>query len=565
MEGRRGEEYRALEGTGEDTWDPEDAQSIGDELRSEQHKRNIMLACACLLGLGSHFGAYVLGPIKSSLKTSESAFASLIGSFELLNTVTPLLSGFLVPRFGAAKVGLAATGIVLAGQTLVCLSQGHNMNMAGTICGFVLFGGGISPVSVVQETIILSNNTSTSRSVGRSVALGLVLGKTSSFLASASSDWLHSISPRMPFAAGTAFSAISFTAALVYARTERSLTSTLPAKTHRHSPVNLASYMYFGDLFWIYIAICFLAGSWYCTIHLSTHILQAVYQISQRHAGEAASILLLSPTFLYPLAGWALDKRPELMASLYIAAPLGLACTLFALIFLSSIVPYTFVLVGAAVSCGIGPILSVLVVPRLVNSERASAALALHKSLEMSGGIVFQTVSGVLLSQASNPIDTRDPAGSGGSASRQDPDPDPTLFFLLLASLVQLGFVSGFSGLMRRRHDLHVDSNDNSVSTRTASLRMRVSTEQLRSTEGRQAGRYGLLLPDDDEADFEVAPSDIPAGDSHESQEEDEEVGESSGEELGKAELQRGKRCLVIAGATIVFSWCAFFLNLLLI
>ena len=49
-------------------------------------------------GVIRHFGAYCLGPIKSSLKTSETGFASFIASFELLNTVTPLLSGFLVPR-----------------------------------------------------------------------------------------------------------------------------------------------------------------------------------------------------------------------------------------------------------------------------------------------------------------------------------------------------------------------------------------------------------------------------------------------------------------------------------
>ncbi|GAA5977540.1 hypothetical protein JCM5350_004728 [Sporobolomyces pararoseus] len=514
-----------------------------------------------LLGLGSHFGAYVLGPIKSSLKTSESAFASLIASFELLNTVTPLLSGFLVPRFGAAKVGIVATGIVLAGQSVVCFSQGEDMNMAGTICGLLLFGGGISPVSVVQETIILSNNTSTTSSVGRSAALGLVLGKTSSFLAGASSDWLHSISPRMPFAAATLFAAISFSASLVYARTESSLRSRIAAPVHKHHPISLASYSRFGDPFWLYISICFLAGTWYTTIHLSTNLLQAVYDIGQRHASEVASILLLSPTFLYPLAGWALDKRPDLMASLYIAVPIGLAASLSALIFISSVVPYTIVLLGAAVSCGIGPLLSVLVVPRIVNSDRASAALALHKSLEMSGGILFQTIAGYLLSLSST-SDSPSPSDADPLSNREDPD--STLFFLLIASLVQLGIVSFFWGLMRRRGlepSSLVEDSKAPVGSRAASLRMRVSTERLRRSTGSEEGEYGLLRETSRERSSRTGSSDCI------SDEESDEDGEamSDTEELGVAELARGKRCLVVAGLTVVSSWFAFFLNLLLL
>ncbi|GAA5946322.1 hypothetical protein JCM3765_000197 [Sporobolomyces pararoseus] len=560
MEERRGEDHHASEGREEDLWDRYETAELTEELDRDARKRHIMLFCACLLGLGSHFGAYVLGPIKSSLKTSESAFASLIASFELLNTVTPLLSGFLVPRFGSAKVGLVATGVVLAGQSIVCFSQGADMNMAGTICGLLLFGGGISPVSVVQETIILSNNTSTSRSVGRSVALGLVLGKTSSFLAGASSDWLHSISPRMPFVAATLFAAISFSASLVYARTESSLSSRVAAPVHKHQPINLASYSNFGDPFWLYISICFLAGTWYTTIHLSTNLLQAVYEIGQRHASEAASILLLSPTFLYPLAGWALDKKPDLMASLYIAVPVGLASSLAALLFISTVVPYTIVLLGAAISCGVGPLLSVLVVPRIVNSERASSALALHKSLEMSGGIIFQTIAGFLLSLSSTP---NAPSPSDPNSPSIHEDPDSTLFFLLLASLVQLGIVSFFWGLMRRRglETSNVDVGGKTpIGSRAASLRMRVSTERLRRSTGSEEGEYGLLRETSRERSSQGESSDCL---SDEESDEDDTV--SHGEELEGAELSRGKRCLVVAACTIVSSWFAFFLNLLLL
>ncbi|GAA5934061.1 uncharacterized protein JCM15063_000544 [Sporobolomyces koalae] len=536
------DDRRSFEGSHEGLLNEgEAAMEAVRELHRDRRKRHAMLACACLLGLGSHFGAYVLGPIKSSLKTSESGFAAFIASFELLNTITPLLSGFLVPRFGAAKVGLVATGTVLAGQIIVCLSQDdghqHRLNMTGTIGGLLLFGAGISPVSVVQETIILSNNTSKSSSVGRSVALGLVLGKTSSFLAGASSDWLHSISPRLPFVVASGFAVTSFIACLVYSRTERSISRSASNATavsgHGHGPINLRSYAKFGDPFWLYISICFGAGLWYTTIHLSTNLLELVYEVKQHQASQAASVLLLSPTFLYPLAGWALDKRPPLLSLLYLAVPVGLASSLSALLFLPAVVPYTIALLGAALCCGVGPLLSVLVVPRIVSREQVSPALALHKSLEMSGAIVFQTISGYLLAHSISGGQTRE-------------DPNSTLTFLLIGALVQLGLVGMFLRLLAKRScgELHQDGQKpiGDEVTRQRSLRMRVSTECLRNSD-MQEEQYGLLSEPEEEED----------GDDRDI--EDEET-------IGPDEVKRGKNALVVAGTAVVGSWAFFLSNL---
>lgn len=66
--------------------------------RREKRIRSAMLACACCLSLGSHFGGHILGPLKSTIKATESEFVSLISAGELVNTLTPLLSGLLVPK-----------------------------------------------------------------------------------------------------------------------------------------------------------------------------------------------------------------------------------------------------------------------------------------------------------------------------------------------------------------------------------------------------------------------------------------------------------------------------------
>ena len=70
---------------------------MGGGLR-QKRIRWAMIAAACCLSLGSHFGTHLLGPLKTTLKTSEHQFAALISASELVNTVTPLLSGLLVPK-----------------------------------------------------------------------------------------------------------------------------------------------------------------------------------------------------------------------------------------------------------------------------------------------------------------------------------------------------------------------------------------------------------------------------------------------------------------------------------
>ena len=44
-----------------------------------------------------------------------------------------------------------------------------------------MFGAGTSPLAVVQESIILQHNDSSSHFVARSIAAGLVLGKAVGF------------------------------------------------------------------------------------------------------------------------------------------------------------------------------------------------------------------------------------------------------------------------------------------------------------------------------------------------------------------------------------------------
>ncbi len=78
-----------------------------------------------------------------------------------------------------------------------------------------IFGLGVSPLAVVQETIIV--RFFKSHGLGVSLALGLVAGKGASFISALTSYPLaERFGPHAPFYASTFLTAFSFTINLVY-------------------------------------------------------------------------------------------------------------------------------------------------------------------------------------------------------------------------------------------------------------------------------------------------------------------------------------------------------------
>ncbi len=67
--------------------------------------------------------------------------------------------------------------------------------------------------------------------------------------------------------------------------------------------------------------------AWFTTIHLSSSTLQVLYDIPKGQAANAASVILLASTPLYPVLGWLFDKRPHVMRSLYLAVPCAVAAS----------------------------------------------------------------------------------------------------------------------------------------------------------------------------------------------------------------------------------------------
>lgn len=140
---------------------------------------------------------YLLGPLKSRLHrelgSSNSQFSLLVSALKyvpcrnsarltlpsLNSTWTPLVGGILVARFGTASSSVVATAAVLIGEIILYAGVTHG-SLVTMACGLFVFGLGMTPLMVIQETLLA--RLSPGGHLGLSLALGLVSGKSASFL-----------------------------------------------------------------------------------------------------------------------------------------------------------------------------------------------------------------------------------------------------------------------------------------------------------------------------------------------------------------------------------------------
>lgn len=180
-----------------------------------------------------------------------------------------------------------------------------------------------------------------------------------SFAGAWSSEPLYAISPRLPFLVALCLTFFSFSASLLYALVERRDTRARAGRKdaahHHHQPLRLSTLAYFGSPFWWYMGVCALAGTWYTTEHLSSHLLQSVYSIPEAEASPAAALVLGAPLLVgpgqdsgrsvvadplftlqcYPLLGYFLDRRPNLLDRFWIAVPSLISFTYFSYLLVS--------------------------------------------------------------------------------------------------------------------------------------------------------------------------------------------------------------------------------------
>ena len=174
---------------------------------------------------------------------------------------------------------------------------------------------GISPLALIQETLVVQ--VFDGESMGLAVALGLVVGKATSFIASFTTVPLALYTPltyRTPFIVSTSltFFSVLLNIFFVTAFSRPSNINKLNnAESHirAHKRVSMTDIYAMTNLFWWYLVVCLLAGMvWIPFVQLSTTIIKHRFQIQDVIAADYASIIQFFPIILYPLVGWFTDR-----------------------------------------------------------------------------------------------------------------------------------------------------------------------------------------------------------------------------------------------------------------
>lgn len=403
-------------------------QPVQESDRSRWRKffiRSLALLCAMTLSIGSHFGSYFLGPLKSRLSreigTSNAEFSLMIAAFDLNSTWTPLVGGLMVCRLGTARSSIIATSAILLGQIILMLGD----FMESVLCmaiGLFIFGLGISPLAVVQETIVV--RFFASHGLGISLAIGLIAGKGASFVSARISYPLSQhFGPHAPFVVSTLLALFSFGVNLIYVSASAWLArgagvqlepgdekDRLGARMSAEEAVNrvgekrlvrLKDMQRFGDVFWLYLGINILCGAiWSPFTHLASNIIEQRYSLSEAEASKQASLLLAGSLVLYPICGLLTDrlKHGSVVFILFsISAFLTLLCYSW-LILPPAITktPYPAMLAFSG-GHGFSTLLLVILVPHILPLSHVSTGLGAHKSIEKAGSTISQTLAGLIL------------------------------------------------------------------------------------------------------------------------------------------------------------------------
>ncbi|KAL1697170.1 major facilitator superfamily domain-containing protein [Schizophyllum commune] len=524
--------------------------------------RGLALLCACSLSVGSHYASYVLGPLKSRLArelgASHTEFSLLFSAYSLNSTWTSLVGGALASKIGTTATSIIATGIILVGQLVLLL--GHTIGSIRIMAlGMFIFGIAVSPLAVVQETIIV--RFFRSHGLGVSLALGLLAGKGASFLSACTAYPLSAhFGPRAPFFVAAGLATFSFAVNLLYVAASRWLVDGACAdleaadveeeakrrwsidvteaqaleKVAAKKRVRLRSVVKLGDVFWAYVFLNVLCGAiWSPFVHLAANIIETRYSLPEASAASQASYLLAGSLIMYPLCGFLVDRfkhRPIVIQLLVCSSTLTLFCYAWLALPTSTSIPG---ILAFAIGHGFSPLLLVVLVPKIVPLKFVSTALGVHKSLENCGSTIFQTIAGLALDIHKSKAG---PSTNPGSLQR-------LLNIFLVLNVLQLAAIITLAWLQKRRTIARVHTHESRSSSMVVDSHSSTFPDERSSpsSEDTHASQPLLSPPQESNADYASITR-----------------AKLRGEARLRAETARGRIFATICGCLAVSCWVLF-------
>ncbi|CAI2170515.1 13373_t:CDS:2 [Funneliformis geosporum] len=338
---------------------------------SENITKMWAMACACTFGVGSHFASHIIGPmkgilmetqnlimvillarylLKKQLDLTNTQFSLLIASITLCNTVIPIVSGLLVAKFGTTRSSLVITSIILLGM-MIFTAASWDGKVGFMIVGFIVFGMGLAPLTIVQETIIASF-------VATVLAVPLSL--------------MEPFTYRTPFIVATITCAMSWIMNIVYVFL---LNHADNKKNHRKEGIAMHSVV---------------------EKKTCSNIIKHRFDTTDMLAAWDSSIILLLPVILYPFLGLFLDKYGFRLWILIFGSA-GISITYLLLLLPPHMIHPFPPLFLFAVAFTAVPLTMVTLIPLL--TKHVSTGLGLLKSVDNIGATLCQTFAGLLLDE----------------------------------------------------------------------------------------------------------------------------------------------------------------------
>ncbi|KAG0241487.1 hypothetical protein BGX31_001093 [Mortierella sp. GBA43] len=334
---------------------------------------------------------------------SNTQFSMLQSSLSLFPTLTPLVGGLLVERYGTGPSSIVFTTIVIIGQIIVLLGCWIS-SIKVMIAGFCLFGLGAAPITIIQETIWVRYFKK--KGLALVMAMGLTIGKVTGFLGLATAVPLTSLPPFgfvTPFVVALAVSVVAWFMNIMFLVFQKKPREDADAMTKitillksKRTNLGLRQVYGFSTMLWTMFTISFLVGaSWNPFLHQASNLVKHRYGLSDKEAAWESSVILAIPPVIYPFLGTFIDHAGKRGWLLMVNALLLIATYVVLMIPYSVVpIPPTVPMLLFSMSLAIGTLCLLTTVPIL--TKHVPTGLGLHRSIDNIGGTLFGTVAGML-------------------------------------------------------------------------------------------------------------------------------------------------------------------------
>jgi MFS family permease len=283
----------------------------------------LVLAIVSIANFGNFYVYDSIGPVADLLQRmrgfSDTQIGLLNAVYSLPNIVLLLAGGWMVDRFGAARMMAATAALCCGGALLTALGTGFT----GMAAGRLVFGIGAETFNVATLAAIVQ--WFGGRHLAFAIGASLALGRAGAFAVDLSPTWIagaYAGGWQPPLLVAALFAGLSLAMALAYWRLDRS-------RDAAHAPVAAPAFAWrdlfrFGPDFWQLLALCML---WYAVIvafrsTFSIKFFQHAHGFELAAAGAINGTVYLAALLATPIFGWIADRTGRMAQLLAFGAML---------------------------------------------------------------------------------------------------------------------------------------------------------------------------------------------------------------------------------------------------